>query len=530
MTLRTILQYISKRKMILLIGMRIYLSGFNVLFSYLVQRSINTVLYQNGSGLSILIALNITLILSFMLVYYLFQTKVVEMTQMINLEMGKRLIQGVFFNDEESSMTEGKLMNLFSQDIETITNFISYGLIPMIDMALTLIFGVGFLLFNVPLFAILFLVTGLFIGYCSYRNAKGMEGDFGNYLAANDAQQTYLEQIYRMFPIISIFKIERWIQENYEPLFSNRRDNFRQYNRRVVNAYLLSEGSIFVMQIFSLLIGLVMVGAGKLPVGTVIGAQNAGLGSVLYPASVIPTYFDYCTQYKISLERVNQHLYELNSTQEVSKRASASENSSNYPLTFEQVTFTYGEKPVLKNFNYTFPKEGLVYIVGPSGIGKSTLFRLVLGDVLPENGIIQLPDGTDEVAYVPQKNHLFPTSIRDNLTLGADIAEEKVKAVCQEMNIWTVIKALPQGLDTIYGKSIQLSQGQMKRLSIARALLSESNLVLMDEPFADLDLNNQKGIIQYLRKNEASKLILIITHTGDFIEADDTIIRLGESL
>ncbi|MBS4462023.1 ABC transporter ATP-binding protein [Aerococcaceae bacterium zg-B36] len=518
---RTIIKYIPKRKMLLLLVMRIYLSGFNVLFSYLIQQSINTVLYQHGAKLNYLIALNILLTLSFMFVYYVFQVKVVETTQKINLELGKRLIQGIFFNYDEKSMTEGKLMNLFSQDIETITNFISYGLIPIIDMGLTLLFGISFLLLNVPLFAVLFVLTGTFIGYFSYHNAKGMEADFGSYLESSDAQQTYLEQVYRMFPIIAIFKIERWLQRKYKGLFSKRRENYRQYNRRAVNAYLLSEGSIFVMEILSLLIGLLMVSAAKLPLGTMIGAQNAGLGSVLYPAGVIPTYFDYYVQYKISLERVNQHLYEFKTNSETNQAFSSDQ------LMFDQVTFNYGDKPVLENFNYQFPKNGIVYIVGSSGVGKSTLFHLILNDYLPKKGNILMPKGTDVVAYVPQKNILFPMSIRQNLTLGMAISDDKIEAICKEMNIWHVIQSLPQGLNTQYGQTIQLSQGQLKRLCIVRVLLSKSNLLLMDEPFADLDLDNQERIVRYLRQYEESKLMLIITHTGDFIEAEDTLIRLG---
>lgn len=132
-----------------------------------------------------------------------------------------------------------------------------------------------------------------------------------------------------------------------------------------------------------------------------------------------------------------------------------------------------------------------------------------------------------KLAYVPQKNILFNTTIYRNLTLDKPIDLSTIKNVLEAVHMSHQIEQLSNGLNTVVGDETNFSEGQMRRLSIARAVLSNKQFVVMDEPFSDLDRENQTALMQELRSISKQTGILIITHTFDLIEPSDNVIRIG---
>ena len=199
------------------------------------------------------------------------------------------------------------------------------------------------------------------------------------------------------------------------------------------------------------------------------------------------------------------------------------------PLTVQALSFRYpgSPLPLLSGIQFTVPKSSLTVLAGPSGCGKTTLLRLLAGLLTPESGQITRADA---LSYVPQEPHLYNATLFENITLfqqGYDEASVRkaLKALC--LSKWT--EALPQGLMTPLGEGGQsLSQGQRKRLGLARALVQDRPLILLDEPTAALDERTAATIREVLLSLKASgrHTLFVISHDERLQAAADTVLDL----
>lgn len=188
----------------------------------------------------------------------------------------------------------------------------------------------------------------------------------------------------------------------------------------------------------------------------------------------------------------------------------------------------------MTNFNAKISEFGIHYIVGPSGSGKTTLIKALLGIMPIKSGQIVNNNGENMIgksmAYVPQVIHLFNVSIRDNLILGNNnLSDDSIIDICKRTKIWDKIKILPKQLDTIVGDENALSEGEIRRIGIARAILSDKQFILMDEPFSDLDSANQNILMQEFKRLSKYKSLIIISHDLKFIMETDNVIRVGDT-
>ncbi|WP_415942151.1 ABC transporter ATP-binding protein/permease [Mitsuokella multacida] len=198
-------------------------------------------------------------------------------------------------------------------------------------------------------------------------------------------------------------------------------------------------------------------------------------------------------------------------------------------LTVCDLSFRYpgSPLPLLSGIQFTVPKSSLTVLAGPSGCGKTTLLRLLAGLLLPESGQIARADA---LSYVPQEPHLYNATLFENITLfqqGYDEASVRkaLKALC--LSDWA--EALPQGLMTPLGEGGQsLSQGQRKRLGLARALVQDRPLILLDEPTAALDERTAATIREVLLSLKASgrHTLFVISHDERLQAVADTVLDL----
>lgn len=198
-------------------------------------------------------------------------------------------------------------------------------------------------------------------------------------------------------------------------------------------------------------------------------------------------------------------------------------------LTVHDLSFRYpgSPLPLLSGIQFTVPKGSLTVLAGPSGCGKTTLLRLLAGLLTPESGQIARADA---LSYVPQEPHLYNATLFGNITLfqqGYDEASvhKALKALC--LSDWA--KALPQGLMTPLGEGGQsLSQGQRKRLGLARALVQDRPLILLDEPTAALDEATAATIREVLLSLKASgrHTLFVISHDERLQAAAGTLLDL----
>ena len=198
-------------------------------------------------------------------------------------------------------------------------------------------------------------------------------------------------------------------------------------------------------------------------------------------------------------------------------------------IAVQDLSFRYpgSPLPLLSGIQFTVPKSSLTVLAGPSGCGKTTLLRLLAGLLLPESGQIARADA---LSYVPQEPHLYNATLFENITLfqqGYDEASVRkaLKALC--LSDWA--EALPQGLMTPLGEGGQsLSQGQRKRLGLARALVQDRPLILLDEPTAALDERTAATIREVLLalKESGRHTLFVISHDERLQAAADTVLDL----
>lgn len=208
-------------------------------------------------------------------------------------------------------------------------------------------------------------------------------------------------------------------------------------------------------------------------------------------------------------------------------------------LRFDGVSLGYGGAPVLRDVNLSIPAGTLCAVVGQSGGGKTTLIDTVLGLVAPLAGTVtidghQLADADiaswrRRIGYVPQDIALFNDSILNNITIGReDITEAQVRRALQAAEALDFVEALPQGLQASVGeRGTALSGGQRQRLALARALVHEPDLLILDEATAALDPKTEEEICQTLRRLAGKRTILAISHQSRITEIADMIIEVG---
>jgi subfamily B ATP-binding cassette protein MsbA len=207
-------------------------------------------------------------------------------------------------------------------------------------------------------------------------------------------------------------------------------------------------------------------------------------------------------------------------------------------IAFNNVNFAYDSIPVLKDINLTVQKGQIIAIVGKSGAGKSTLLDLVPRFYDPANGSIKI-DGTDirlikrnslldQIAIVSQQTFLFNRSFKENILCGRrDASTEEIEDAAKAANIHDFIINLPKGYDTIVGEQgVKLSGGQRQRVTIARAIVKNAPILILDEATSSLDSESEKLVQEALDNLMQGKTTFVIAHRLSTIRHADRIVVL----
>ena len=210
-------------------------------------------------------------------------------------------------------------------------------------------------------------------------------------------------------------------------------------------------------------------------------------------------------------------------------------------IRFDDVRFAYdGTNSVLDGFSLDVAPGEIVALVGPSGAGKSTVFNLLLKFHVPTSGTIRLNDADIAdvdtadlrriIGYVGQSNFIFNGSLRDNLALNNDrVTDAMVEAASEAVGLRDHIDRLPQRYDTSVGElGAMISGGQAQRLNVARAILKDPPVLLLDEVTSALDAENEQLIKTYIHEKTGNKTVLVIAHRLSTIREADRIVVLKE--
>ena len=430
----------------------------------------------------------------------------------------------------------GDLVNIINHDVEQIEIYLAHGLPEILSATLfpallwvivmVLDWRLGLLLISLlPLAFLLQMAVKTFWGK-SFRhfmeNTQKMSEDLLEYVAT--------------IPIIKAFSHE---ETRTERVLGGMRDYIHWVKRSMFSVTvpmtlitMFLEGGIVVMT----LVGLRLMSSGELTVARFILALILG-GLFSYSFAKLTTFQHFRIVYGQSLAKV-QSITEVPAKDTADRDTDAMQTD----VCFEHVTFAYPNKKdcALCDVNLQFPKGSHTAIVGESGSGKSTLASLMMGFWQPQSGTVRLGGENlaelsehniaDFFSMVQQEVFLFNTSIRDNIRIGKPSATQReVETAARKARIHDFIVGLPSGYDTSAGEvGVKFSGGEKQRISIARMLLKDSPIVILDEATAALDGENEKLIQEALDELQRNKTVITIAHRLNIIQDVERIVVMDK--
>ncbi len=282
----------------------------------------------------------------------------------------------------------------------------------------------------------------------------------------------------------------------------------------------------------AIIVGTVLYAQGELPLLYLIGYTLAAsrIGEAMIDIEMNITEMLYIDTRVKNLRRINETKIQEGAPSEL----------KNYSIEFKDVFFGYGENRVLNGISFTAPAGKVTAFVGPSGCGKTTVLRVASRLFDYDEGEIRI-DGKDikriatsdlfkHISIVFQDVTLFNTTVLENIRIGKpDATDEAVLEAARLANCDEFVMKLPNGYDTVIGENGgKLSGGERQRLSIARAILKDAPIVLLDEISASLDIENEKKIQDSLNTLLRGKTVLIISHRMKSIENANQIVVMNE--
>ena len=257
--------------------------------------------------------------------------------------------------------------------------------------------------------------------------------------------------------------------------------------------------------------------------------------AMLIPLETVSNNFDYIGMNASVAKKIDEIL-KLDEMADTTSKAELSDHT----IVFEHVTFSYGEgQQVLKDVSFTVPDGKVTALVGVSGSGKSTAASLIcrfwditegqigLGGV-PLNQI-PLSDLMSQISFVTQNMFLFKKSIRENIMMGnPEAKEEEMMQAAKDAVCHDFIMRLTKGYDTVIDKETKLSGGEKQRITLARAILKNAPVVILDEATAYIDADNEDLLQKALAKLSEGKTVLVIAHRLSSIKEADSIVVLEQ--
>ena len=432
---------------------------------------------------------------------------------------------------------KGDLLNIAVSDIETVEFFFAHTIGPMFTVILLPCVTLGLALWFHPLFAAVllpvYLVVSIIFPLSAVKAGRGIGMRYRTRLG--EMKSLVLESVYGLRDI-QIFgfgprRLEQVLEKNREV---NQAAHGMTLHRQAVS----TAPTFFVYLARILVIGaaswLAVSGAPD-PVGTVVlsfvaaASFSSTQSLTMVVSSLLETY------------AAAERLFLLEDTPpEITEPAHPVSCGPIRSIQFDHVGFSYGNssKAILEDFCLTVSSREKVGLVGESGVGKSTVLRLLLrfwnakSGQIRVNGIplerVSLAELRRRIAVLEQDTFLFNGTLGENIALGKpDASPEEIAEAARRAGLEAFIQTLPQGYDTPMGQmGARLSGGERQRVGIARVMLLDPDVIVMDEPTSSLDVLHEKELLLTLREQCGDKMLLIVSHRPSTLTGCDRIVRL----
>ncbi len=507
---------------------------FSLSFSFNLQYIINSAADQNKKKLFLFLGLGLLFValrvLSHTLTSYFAEKYRAKMVVGLRNRIFSKVLCASYSSTEKYH--SGDLVTRMTSDVQEVVSDSVYILPAIAGMVVQCVGAASALLVLDPLFTAVFTLGGALLGGVSALFRKYVKKFHKEQVEADGKCRSFMQEGIASLLTVKAYGVEEKSSEKSKGILGDYFQKRMKKNRMRVGmqcafSFMSSASLVFAVAWCS-----IRVMNGNADYGSIMSVVML-LGQLQQPFSSFAGLLPLMYARQASGER----LAEIDDMPaEEQGKDNCDELYAQMPsIRFENVSFTYGRNPIFTQANATVEKGNIVCIVGESGSGKSTLFKLLLSVYAPQEGALfagerKLTAGERGLfAYVPQGNFLFSGTIYENMsffaegerTITKEEVEEALRLACADF-VWE----LPEGLNTsLKERGGGLSEGQLQRLAIARAILSNRPILLLDEATSALDSETEKAVLENIRKVQG-KTCLIVTHRPAALDIADRILSV----
>lgn len=528
----------DKGKLMLVILMVIASSGLGLLGPYLIGMAIDDfIVTKQSAGLLTLIIWLILIYIGHSTAIFLQNFWMVGIAQNTVFTLRKQIFEqfhqlSISFYDRRQ---QGELMSRVTNDIDNINNTLNESVIQIFSSVITVVGTLTVMLLLSPLLTVITLtiVPLLFIGmrWITKRTGplyKVQQNDLGEL-------NGYVEEIISGQQVVKIFSQEKRVMREFEKKSNHlQRSNFWALTISGFIPKVMNTLNFLSFTLIAFFGGILAIN-GQITVGVIVIFTEYAR-QFTRPLNELSNQFNILLSAVAGAERVFSILDE--DIEELDETNALEIEQTNGHIVFDNVSFSYGDTPVLKHIDFEAMPGEMIAFVGHTGAGKTTIINLISRFYNYDSGSILL-DGTDiknikrsslrsHMAFVLQDTFLFHGTVRENIRYGRlDASNTDVEVAAKRANAHDFIIRLPEGYDTILeqdGSSI--SQGQKQLLTIARAMIAEPKILILDEATSNIDTITELKIQAGLKRLMENRTSFVIAHRLNTIQQADKIILL----
>lgn len=516
---------INKKSVLLILITSLFYNLSSIIISFLIMNIVDMITENNFAGFHAQIIYTIIFTMIQIILYILYNWVRGKTTKEYMLKLRKNMLSGIFRYSLSKfhKIERDEYISFFYNDLEYIKDKYIYRIYDIIENAAMLVMATIGIIIIYPyyLFAIIIIIfCALFVPVIFAKKASKLMDDIS---LSNEKLISWLQNILDGFDIIKSYEIEDRILRDGEARISNYENS--EYKIDLFMNF-VQVGLNFLLTLLTLVtyvIGGYLVIKGHITIGALIALAQL-LFKVASPVMTISTAVNDIN----STKSIQEKLQDICSYKPEKKQNIIQADLENPMIQMKNVSFSYDNEsnPIINNISYSFNKNMKYAIVGENGSGKSTLLKLLAGWIEDYTGSIllngiEIKNVSDKsifenISYISQKNFVFNESICDNIFFGNEDEQKKKKAyeLMNDLKFLTVLEKHTEGMDYVISENNNLSGGEIQKLSIIRALLKNSKILLIDEGDSNLDKESRDKFYEILSK-QSYELIILITHNID---------------
>ncbi len=534
-----------KKGILFFIAANLVLTGLGLASSVVSKNLIDTLVSHNAEVIITVIVLYLVFNVGRMLLNALIRRQSAKFSIRVSNEI-RADVFGKFLNidwQESLGYHSGDLLQRISSDVGTVSSSV-LGWVPSLITCLFQFFATLCVILHYdPTMALLALFSAPFTVLLS-RSFLSKMRKYDKEVREKQADLTaFYEESLQNLQAIKSFNLNKRFSGRLDELQEIYKNTSLEYNRFSVKASLLMSILSFTVSCLCMAWGVYRLWSGQISLGTMIlfiqlaGMVSSGFSSLI---SLIPS----AMSATVSAGRIMTILdlpKENTDCSEETRQLIEAAAENGVGLCIQDISFAYKEgAAVFDHLNITANPGEIIGVVSPSGGGKTTLIRMILGLIAPSEGTMTLFSGDHTAAldasaralvtYVAQEKVIFSGTIADCLRLSnADASEEEMRAALESACALDFVERLPEDIHTALGeRGSGLSEGQIQRLAIARAILSPAPLMLLDEATSALDIETEKRVLANILSGKNTRTVIVTTHRPTVLKSCSKVYAIRE--